>query len=56
MFQVGKKLDQFGIEKGFILVDFGCGPGSFVEHASKLLDNDGKVYAVDVHPLAIKAI
>ncbi len=56
LFQVGKKLDQFGIEKGFILVDFGCGPGSLVEHASKLVGNGGKVYAVDVHPLAIKAI
>lgn len=56
LFPVGKKLDQFNIENGFIIVDFGCGPGSFVEHASKLVGNNGKVYAVDVHPLAIKAI
>jgi 2-polyprenyl-3-methyl-5-hydroxy-6-metoxy-1,4-benzoquinol methylase len=56
LFPVWKKLDQFNIENGFIIVDFGCGPGSFVEHASKLVGNNGKVYAVDVHPLAIKAI
>jgi len=56
LFPAGKKLDQFNIENGFIIVDFGCGPGSFVEHASKLVGNNGKVYAVDVHPLAIKAI
>ena len=56
LFPVGKKLDQFNIENGFFIVDFGCGPGSFVEYASKLVGNSGKVYAVDVHPLAIKAI
>ncbi|WP_455202231.1 class I SAM-dependent methyltransferase [Kaarinaea lacus] len=52
----GKKLDQFNIDNGFIVVDFGCGPGSFVETASKLVGSSGKVYAVDVHPLAIKAV
>ncbi len=53
---IGKRLDQFGIHKGFIVVDFGCGPGSFVEQASQLVGDGGKVYAVDVHPLAIKSI
>ncbi len=53
---VCKRFDQFGIDKGFIVVDFGCGPGSYVEQASKLVGHGGKVYAVDVHPLAIKAI
>jgi ubiquinone/menaquinone biosynthesis C-methylase UbiE len=56
LFPVGKRLDQFGIDKGFIVVDFGCGPGSYIEHASKLVGDEGKVYAVDVHPLAIKSI
>ncbi len=56
LFPVGKKLDQFDIEKGQTVIDFGCGPGSFIEHASKLVGNSGKVYAVDVQPLAIKAI
>ena len=28
---VSKRLDQFGIDKGFIVIDFGCGPGSYVE-------------------------
>jgi len=55
-FPVEKKLDQFNIEKGFIIVDFGCGPGSFVEYASRLVGNSGMVYAVDIHPLAIKEI
>jgi ubiquinone/menaquinone biosynthesis C-methylase UbiE len=53
---VGKKLDRFNIEKGYFIVDFGCGPGSYVETASKLVGSSGRVYAVDVHPLAIKAV
>ncbi len=56
LFPVGKRFDQFGIDKGFIVVDFGCGPGSYVEKASQLVGDSGKVYAVDVHPLAIKSI
>ncbi len=56
LFPVGKRLDQFGIDEGFIVVDFGCGPGSYVEQASQLVGEGGKVYAVDVHPLAIKSI
>lgn len=56
LFPVGKRFDQFGIDKGFIVVDFGCGPGSYLEKASQLVGEGGKVYAVDVHPLAIKSI
>ncbi len=53
---VGKRLDRFGIRKGFVVVDFGCGPGSYLERASKIVGDAGKVYAVDVHPLAIMSI
>ena len=56
LFPVGKKIDQFGIDKGFSVVDFGCGPGSYIEYASQLAGEGGKVFAVDVHPLAIKAV
>lgn len=55
-FPVAKRLDQMGINGGFTVVDFGCGPGSYVEPASLLVGEIGKVYAVDVHPLAIKSI
>jgi len=55
-FPVGKRLDRFGIDKGSVVVDFGCGPGSYVERASQIVGDAGRVYAVDVHPLAIKSI
>jgi ubiquinone/menaquinone biosynthesis C-methylase UbiE len=53
---VGKRLSRFGIRKGFVVVDFGCGPGSYLEQASQIVGDAGKVYAVDVQPLAIMSI
>ena len=53
---VGHRLDGFGIKKGSIVVDFGCGPGSYIEWASRTVGATGKVYAIDVHPLAIKSV
>lgn len=55
-FPVNKCLAKFNIEKGSTIVDFGCGPGSYIEEASRLVGNKGKVYAVDVHPLAIESV
>lgn len=53
---VGKRLDRFGIRQGSVVVDFGCGPGSYLERASQIVGAAGKVYAVDVHPLALLSV
>ncbi len=53
---VGKRLDRFGIDRGAVVVDFGCGPGSYIERASQIVGDAGKVYAVDVQPLAIQSV
>ncbi|MDD5233076.1 MAG: class I SAM-dependent methyltransferase [Syntrophales bacterium] len=49
-------LDRFGIEKGQTVVDYGCGPGSYLGRASELAGPGGKVLAVDIHDLAIEAV
>ena len=49
-------LKEVEIKQGFYLVDFGCGPGSYILPASKLVGKTGKVYALDVNPLAIKMV
>lgn len=49
-------LNQFGIEQGQTVVDYGCGPGSYLRRASELVGPDGRVLAVDIHELAIKAV
>ena len=53
---VGKRINVLGINNGSVVIDFGCGPGSYIERASQLVGDNGRVYAVDVHPLAIKSI
>ena len=49
-------LKEVGIKPGFQVLDFGCGPGGYVLAASKLVRETGKVYALDVTPLAIKMV
>lgn len=51
-----KILDKFGIQKGQTVVDYGCGPGSYLKRASELVGPKGTVVAVDVHKSAIKAV
>jgi ubiquinone/menaquinone biosynthesis C-methylase UbiE len=49
-------LRDVDIKPGFRVLDYGCGPGSFSIAAAELVGESGKVYAVDIHPLAIKSV
>ena len=53
---VDKYIDSFGINPGFTIVDYGCGPGGYIKRASELVGNEGLVYAVDIHELAISSV
>ena len=53
---VSSLLDQFGIEPGQTVVDYGCGPGSYIKRASELAGPQGRVFALDIHKLAVKAV
>ena len=55
-FSLDKLLDQFEIEDGQAVIDYGCGTGTYVGRASRLAGEEGKVFAVDIHELAIKEI
>ena len=50
-----KRLDGFNIRQGQTVVDYGSGTGRFLRQASALAGETGKVYAVDIHPLAVEA-
>ena len=52
----GGLLKEVGIRPGFHLLDYGCGPGSYVAAAAELAGKSGKIYALDIHPLAIKQV
>jgi len=49
-------LNEVGIELGYQVLDFGCGPGSYIIPLADLVGKSGKIYALDIHPLAIKAV
>lgn len=51
-----KDMEKIGIKEGQIVLDFGCSPGYYAISAAKTVDEKGKVYALDIHPLAIKAV
>jgi ubiquinone/menaquinone biosynthesis C-methylase UbiE len=51
-----RSLEKAGLTKGMSVVDYGCGPGSFTMPAAELVGHEGRVFAVDIHPLAISTV
>ena len=49
-------LRDIQINPGDIILDYGCGPGSYSTAIAEQLEGTGRVYALDIHPLAIKNI
>jgi len=49
-------LKEVGIKPGFHVLDYGCGPGSYIMPLAELVGESGKVYALDIHPLAIQKV
>ena len=49
-------LEEVGIKPGFQVLDYGCGPGSYIVPLAKLVEESGKVYALDIHTLAIQKV
>jgi ubiquinone/menaquinone biosynthesis C-methylase UbiE len=67
---IDRRVTTFGIREGMTVVDYGCGPGRYTTRFAKLVGDRGnpvgiaknglcrrgKVYAVDIHELAIQAV
>lgn len=49
-------LREVGIRRGFHVLDYGCGPGGYVPETSRLVGETGRVYALDIHPLAVERV
>lgn len=47
-------LEEAGICAGMTVLDFGCGPGSYAAPAAQMVGDSGRVYALDVYPLALE--
>lgn len=53
---IGGRIKKFGIEEGMTVVDYGCGPGRYATRIAGLVGDKGRVYAVDIHELAIEGV
>lgn len=51
-----KILEEVKIKSGFHVLDFGCGSGSYTVVAAKMVGPTGRVFALDIHPLAIQRV
>ena len=51
-----RSLEKARLGQGMSVVDYGCGPGSFTIPAAELVGQEGKVFAVDIHPLATTSV
>ena len=49
-------LEEAGLRPGDRVLDYGCGPGAYIPDAAEMVGEQGKVYALDVHPLAIERV
>ena len=49
-------LKEANIKAGDRVLDFGCGPGSYSLAAARLVGESGEVFALDIHPLAIRSV
>ena len=51
-----KAIKEAGIKPGFNVLDYGCGSGSYVLAVSELIGENGKLYALDMLPVAIDTV
>ena len=51
-----RALKGAGIESGQEVLEVGCGTGFFTIPAAELVGDEGHVYAIDPHPLAIEQV
>lgn len=49
-------MKEAGIREGFRVLDYGCGSGSYVKIVAGLVGNSGRVYALDINPLAVQMV
>ena len=49
-------LREVGISPGSRILDYGCGPGSYTIIAARRTGTAGKVYALDIHSVALQMV
>ncbi len=49
-------IGEVGMRSGSQVLDFGCGPGSYIPAVEERVGPAGHIYALDVHPLAAEMV
>jgi ubiquinone/menaquinone biosynthesis C-methylase UbiE len=49
-------VQEVGLKLGFQVLDYGCGPGSYILPVSEAVGPSGKLYALDVNPFALEMV
>jgi ubiquinone/menaquinone biosynthesis C-methylase UbiE len=52
----GRKLEEAGVRAGHLVLDFGCGPGSYSLQAAKMVGEGGRVYCQDILSVAVAQV
>lgn len=47
-------LEEVGLKEGFHVLDYGCGTGSYIPGTAKLVGRSGKLFTLDINPLAVE--
>jgi ubiquinone/menaquinone biosynthesis C-methylase UbiE len=50
------KLKKAPLKQGMTVIDYACGPGRYTIPAAKMVGPTGKVYALDIQPLAVNIV
>jgi ubiquinone/menaquinone biosynthesis C-methylase UbiE len=50
------ELQQIPLRRGLTVVDYACGPGHYTIPIAEQVGPDGRVYAVDIQPMAMETI
>jgi ubiquinone/menaquinone biosynthesis C-methylase UbiE len=53
---IDKRVKKFGIKPGMTVADYGCGPGRYTTRFAEIVGAQGKVFAIDIHELAVEAV
>ena len=51
-----KNFKTLNLKENQIVADYGCGPARYIKNASDAVGKNGKVLAIDIHPLAIEGV
>lgn len=51
-----RRLEKIPLKEGMMVADYGCGPGRYTLPIAKLVGPKGRVFAIDIQPLALKVV